>query len=212
MKRTFDIAAALAGLLILSPLLLLAALAVRVFDGAPIFFVQERIGREGRPFRMFKFRTMRVNNSGPQITVGADSRITRTGRFLRKTKFDELPQLLNVLLGDMSFVGPRPEVAKYVNLYSPADRAILKLTPGITDPASLIYSGESEILGRQADPEKYYVDVVMPHKIAINRAYANHANLMTDIRMILFTLLHGLGFRLAYLSKLSEENDPGTSH
>lgn len=212
MKRLFDFFAALLGLIILSPFLLLAAFAILIFDGAPVFFVQERIGRGGLPFRMFKFRTMKVNNSGPQITVGQDARITRTGRLLRKTKFDEFPQLLNVLFGEMSLVGPRPEVAKYVNLYQPQDRAVLELTPGITDPASLIYSNESEILAGKSDPEKYYVDVVMPHKIAINRAYARHANLWTDVRMILFTALHGLGFRLTYLSKLSEENDPGASH
>jgi lipopolysaccharide/colanic/teichoic acid biosynthesis glycosyltransferase len=203
MKRLFDVVASALGLIVLSPLLLLTALAVRLFDGAPVLFVQERIGRGGKPFRMYKFRTMKVNNGGPQITVGGDARITKTGRALRKTKFDEFPQLWNVLKGEMSFVGPRPEVARYVDLYAPADREILNLKPGITDPASLIYSNESEILARQTDPEKYYVEVVMPHKIAINRAYAKHANLFTDLKMIAYTVLHGLGMKLAYLDRFS---------
>lgn len=203
MKRAFDFSAAFLGLLILSPILLITALLLRLLDGAPILFKQERIGRGGRPFRILKFRTMKVNNSGPQITVAGDSRVTRTGRFLRKTKFDEFPQLINVMKGEMSFVGPRPEVAKYVSLYSAKDREILDLTPGITDPASLIYSNESEILGLQADPEKYYVDVIMPHKIAINRAYAGEANFVTDIKMILYTILHGFGFKLAYLDRIN---------
>lgn len=212
MKRFFDFTLALVGLLLLSPFLILAAILVRLLDGSPILFVQERIGKGGIPFQILKFRTMKVNNSGPLITVTGDSRITRTGRFLRKTKFDELPQLINVVKGEMAFVGPRPEVARYVDLYSPADRAILNLTPGITDPASLIYANESEILRRQDDPESYYVDVIMPHKIAINKAYASRANFLTDLMMIFYTVAHGLGFKATYVSKFSEENYPGASH
>lgn len=203
MKRIFDFSLALLGLIILSPVLLLTALLIFILDGSPVLFKQIRIGRGGKAFRILKFRTMKVDNSGPQITVAGDSRITRTGRFLRKTKFDEFPQLINVVRGEMAFVGPRPEVARYVDLYSPQDRAILNLTPGITDPASLIYSNESEILARSDDPEAHYVNVVMPHKIAINREYAAQANFFSDLTMILFTVLHGLGFKLKYLERFN---------
>ncbi len=203
-KRIFDFTLASVALIILSPFLLFAALLVRVLDGKPVLFVQQRIGRGAKPFYILKFRTMKVDNSGPQITVAGDSRVTRTGRFLRKTKFDELPQLFNVVKGDMAFVGPRPEVARYVDLYSPEDRPILNLTPGITDPASLVYSNESEILRRADDPEEHYVNVIMPHKIAINRRYANQANFFTDLKMIVYTVLHGLGFKLSYLDQFKD--------
>ena len=201
MKRAFDFSVAAIALILLSPLLLLVVILVRIFDGAPVFFSQERVGQGGRPFQILKFRTMRVNNHGPQITVSGDARITRTGRILRKSKIDELPQLWNVVKGDMSFVGPRPDVPYHVALYSETERQILDLVPGITGPASLIYSNESEILAKQPDPEKYYEAVLMPHKIQIHKKYAARANFFTDLRMIVSTVLHGLGFRISYLDR-----------
>jgi lipopolysaccharide/colanic/teichoic acid biosynthesis glycosyltransferase len=189
-KRTFDVIASVAGLVVLSPLLLLIAAAIVAEDRGPALFRQIRVGRGARPFPMLKFRTMVVNADklGPGLTVGADPRITRVGRLLRRTKLDELPQLLNVLRGEMSFVGPRPEVPRYVALYTPAQRRVLALTPGITDPASAEYVDESAILGRAADPERLYVDVLMPRKLALNLAYAERATLGSDIAVILRTL------------------------
>lgn len=189
-KRTFDVIASVAGLVALSPLLLLIAAAIVAEDRGPALFRQVRVGRGARPFRMLKFRTMVVDADklGPGLTVGADPRITRVGRFLRRTKLDELPQLLNVLRGEMSFVGPRPEVPRYVALYSPVQRRVLALTPGITDPASAEYVDESALLGRAPDPERLYVDVLMPRKLALNLEYAERATLGSDIAVILRTL------------------------
>jgi lipopolysaccharide/colanic/teichoic acid biosynthesis glycosyltransferase len=189
-KRAFDLFWSTLGLTLLSPLLVLVALAVKLEDGGPVYFRQVRIGRGGRPFRIWKFRTMIVDaeRQGRSITVGQDSRITRVGRHLRYTKLDEIPQLLNVLAGEMSFVGPRPEVPRYVELYSEAQRSILALRPGITDLASIKYRNESDLLAQAEDPDATYVQVLLPDKIRINLAYASHAGLWSDFLVILATL------------------------
>ncbi|NWJ42564.1 MAG: sugar transferase [Geothrix sp.] len=189
-KRAFDLFWSILGLVILSPLLVLAALLVKLEDGGPVFFRQVRIGREGRPFRIWKFRTMVVDaeRMGRSITVGQDARITRVGARLRDTKLDELPQLLNVVAGDMSLVGPRPEVPRYVELYSEAQRAILALLPGITDLASIKYRHESELLAGAENPDETYVQVLLPDKIRINLAYAARAGVWSDFLVILATL------------------------
>ncbi len=192
-KRLFDLIAAGIGLVVLSPLLIVLALWVRLDSAGPAVFRQIRIGRGGAPFEIYKFRTMTVANAheaqGPQITVGADRRITRAGAALRRFKLDELPQLLNVLRGEMSLVGPRPEVPKYVELW-PADvRAIvLSVRPGVTDPASLRYADEARILGGYADPEEAYRTVVMPDKLRLYVDYVNTATFFGDIAIILRTL------------------------
>jgi lipopolysaccharide/colanic/teichoic acid biosynthesis glycosyltransferase len=189
MKRVLDLLLALAGLAVLWPLLLLAALWVKLDSPGPMLFNQERVGRHGRSFRIHKFRTMRDDPApGRQITVGADPRITRSGRWLRAAKLDELPQLFNVLKGEMSFVGPRPEVPRYVAFYTAEERRVLELRPGITDLASIKYRNESEILARAADPERAYVDEVMRDKLRINLEYAARAGLWADLGVILKTL------------------------
>jgi len=188
-KRLFDILASGLGLLLLLPLLLAVALWIKLDSPGPVFFRQERVGRFGRHFWIHKFRSMRVDNAGLQITVGADPRITRSGRFLRASKIDELPQLWDVLRGAMSLVGPRPEVPRYVALYPAELRDIvLSVRPGITDPASLQFRHESEVLAQAADPEREYVEVVMPAKLALARRYVEQASLWGDLRLILSTL------------------------
>ncbi len=190
MKRVVDVAFAALALALLWPLGLVIAAAVTLGDGGPAFFRQERVGRGGRTFRMWKFRTMIVGaeRSGRHLTVGADPRVTRVGAVLRRTKLDELPQLLNVLRGQMSMVGPRPEVRRYVAFYTAEQRAVLKLTPGITDPASLRYRDESELLAESADPERTYVEHIVPQKIRLNLAYAASATWLTDIGVIWATV------------------------
>lgn len=189
-KRAFDLFWALLGLALLSPLLLLVAAAVKLEDGGPVFFRQLRVGRGGRPFRIWKFRTMVTDaeRAGRSITVGRDPRITRLGHFLRRAKLDELPQLMNVVAGEMSLVGPRPEVPQFVALYTQAQRAILDLRPGITDLASIKYRNESELLAQAEDPDEAYVQRIVPDKIRINLGYAAQAGLWSDFRVILATL------------------------
>ena len=190
-KRLFDIVCAGIGLLLLSPLLLAVAVWVKLDSPGPVMFRQERVGRFGATFRIHKFRTMRVDapRLGPQITIGDDARITRSGRWLRASKVDELPQLWDVLRGAMSLVGPRPEVPRYVALY-PAElrELVLSVRPGITDPASLSFRNESELLARAEDPEREYVEVVMPMKLRLAADYVRSATLGGDIRLILATL------------------------
>lgn len=189
LKRAFDLLAAAAGLLLLAGPMLAIAAWIRLDSPGPVFFRQERVGRGGRPFRIHKFRTMRHGAAGAQITVGADARITRVGAVLRRTKLDELAQLIDVLEGTMSLVGPRPEVPRYVAMYPAALRdKVLSVRPGITDIASLEYRQESELLARAADPEREYVEVVMPAKLKLAAAYVDQASLATDIRLILRTL------------------------
>lgn len=188
-KRVFDVVLSALGLLLLSPLLLFIAVWIKLDSPGPVFFRQERMGRHGVPFRIHKFRTMTHGAAGAQITVGADSRITRAGAFLRRAKLDELPQLIDVLRGAMSLVGPRPEVPRYVAMYPPGLRdKVLSVRPGITDVASLEYRHEGELLARAADPEREYVDVVMPAKLKLAAEYVDHASLRFDLRLILRTL------------------------
>lgn len=189
-KRLFDFFWATLGLLLLWPLFLLVALLSKLEDRGPVFFRQERIGWRGQPFYMWKFRTMVVDAEryGPSITVGRDPRITRIGHWLRRSKIDELPQLMNVWLGEMSLVGPRPEVPVYVGMYSEEQRRVLDLRPGITDLASVKFRWESELLAASDDPNRTYVDEIMPEKIRINLSYAAKANLLRDFQVILMTL------------------------
>jgi lipopolysaccharide/colanic/teichoic acid biosynthesis glycosyltransferase len=188
-KRLFDLVIAAAALLLLAPLLLGIALWIRLDSPGPALFRQERVGRHGKPFRIHKFRTMRTDAPGLPLTVGQDARITRAGRWLRSRRFDELPQLIDVLKGDMSLVGPRPEVPRYVQHYPPALReAVLSVRPGITDPASLAHLDEGALLAQSADPERAYVEQVLPAKLAQQVAYAGSATLASDLRILLRTL------------------------
>jgi len=190
-KQAFDIVVAFVGLLFLLPLLLLVALLIKIDSRGPVFFRQERIGRDFRPFLIYKFRTMvqDASRKGGSITFGLDPRITRVGRLLRKTKIDELPQLINVLRGEMSFVGPRPEVWQYVELFRQDYEEILKVLPGITDLASLRYRHEAEILGRSENPEDEYVRRVLPEKIRLAKEYVRRSSLLFDVTIIFKTIL-----------------------
>ena len=191
LKRLMDVTVSGAALFVLWPVLLLVAAAIKIDDPGPVFFRQVRVGRNGKEFRIFKFRTMVVDadKKGLQITVGRDSRITRVGAFLRKTKLDELAQLLNVFVGEMSFVGPRPEVPKYVNLYTPYQRQVLLVRPGITDYASIAYRNENDMLEGAEDPERMYIDVIMPDKIELNMKYLREISPVADIRLIFSTII-----------------------
>jgi len=176
---------------VLWPVLLLIALAIKIDDPGPVFYRQVRVGRNGKEFRIYKFRTMVVDadKKGLQITVGRDNRITRMGAFLRRTKLDELAQLLNVFTGEMSFVGPRPEVPKYVNLYTPYQRQVLLVQPGITDYASIAYRNENDLLEGAEDPEKMYIETIMPDKIELNMKYLHEISPLADIRLIFSTII-----------------------
>jgi lipopolysaccharide/colanic/teichoic acid biosynthesis glycosyltransferase len=189
-KRLFDIVMAAFALALFLPLLLAVALLVRVTSRGPVFFRQERIGRDFRPFRIYKFRSMVQDapGKGGLVTFGADPRITRVGRLLRATKIDELPQLINVLVGDMSLVGPRPEVRKYVEMFRDDYAEVLRVRPGITDPASIKYRNEAEILGGSQDPEREYVERILPEKIQLGKEYANNSSVWLDFIVILRTL------------------------
>lgn len=190
MKRLFDVAAAGLGLILVSPLLLITAALVRVSSPGPVLFRQTRVGRGGELFTLLKFRTMYTDaeQRGGQLTVGRDPRVTRIGHYLRASKLDELPQLINVVRGDMSLVGPRPEVPRYVALYSEDQRRVLDVRPGITDPASVVYRNESDLMADQSDPESFYVDVLMPEKLRLNLEYQERRTLASDITVIFDTL------------------------
>lgn len=195
-KRLFDFFFAALGLSLLALPGALVALAIKLDSRGPVFFRQQRVGRGGRLFRIYKFRTMRVDAErvGGQLTVGADPRITRVGRWLRDSKLDELPQFLNVLVGDMSIVGPRPEVPRYVALYPEALKArALSVRPGITDPASLRFAEESTLLAQSPDPERTYVESVMPAKLREAVAYAETATFASDLRLLCRTAALLLG-------------------
>jgi len=190
-KRFFDLLFTLSGLLMLSPVFLFIAIWIKLDSPGPVFFRQERVGRNGKIFRIFKFRSMCLDaeTKGRQITVGEDPRITFSGRFLRKSKLDELPQLVNVLLGEMSLVGPRPEVPLYVALYPEAMRElVLSVPPGITDYASIEYKDENAILGLAEDPDKAYIEQVMPAKLKLNERYVTERSLWVDFKVVLTTL------------------------
>jgi lipopolysaccharide/colanic/teichoic acid biosynthesis glycosyltransferase len=189
-KRIFDIAIGIAGLILLWPVLLLIAILVKAEDGGDVLFRQERVGRDGRPFGMWKFRTMITDpeNLGPQLTAAHDERITTAGALLRQLRLDELPQLFNVIVGEMSMVGPRPEVPKYVASYTTEQRRVLELTPGITDRASIEFLDEAGLLRGESDPEKFYIDRIMPEKIRLNLEYAGSATRWRDLMVIIDTL------------------------
>lgn len=189
MKRLLDVVASAVGLVVTSPLLLVAAAAVRLESKGPVIFRQERVGRFGQPFEILKFRTMRPGTLGAQVTTGDDPRITRSGRWLRSTKLDELPQLLNVLRGEMSLVGPRPEVPKYV-AYWPEDsrHLVLSVRPGITDPASIIFRREAEELAAVDDPEQHYIDEILPRKVDLYCDYVRTRSIRGDLRLLAATL------------------------
>ena len=186
MKRTLDIVVSATALLLLLPLLLILGAAVAVSSPGGAFFRQVRVGKGGKEFRLLKFRTMRPGSEAQgQITVGGkDPRITGIGYFLRKSKMDELPQLINVVLGDMSIVGPRPEVPKYVALYTKEQREVLSVRPGITSAASIAYMDENEILGKSTDPDRTYIEEVMPAKLALDLEYVQRRSFVRDLSII----------------------------
>jgi len=189
--RFFDIIFSALGLVVLAPVFAVISLKIRLGSKGGSFYIQERIGKDGKAFGLYKFRTMRIgaDNEG-LLTVGEhDQRITRIGHFLRKTKMDELPQLLNVLKGEMSLVGPRPEVRKYVELYTEAQRKVLSVRPGITDYASIEYVNENELLSQADDPERTYIEKVMPDKIKLNMRYLEHYTVSEYFKIIFLTLI-----------------------
>lgn len=194
MKRLFDLVLSICGILFLLPFFIIVSILIKLDSDGDVIFKQIRVTKYGKEFKIFKFRTMRPNTEKQgQITIGADNRITSIGRFLRKTKLDELPQLFNIVIGDMSFVGPRPEVPKYVAMYTEDQKEILKVRAGITDYASIYFSNESEILGKQKEPEKFYIEKIMPYKIELNKKYIKEAGLITDIKIIFLTVFKVAG-------------------
>ena len=189
LKRIFDTTLSLFGLIILLPFMLIIAILIKIDSKGPIFFKQIRVTKGGREFKILKYRTMRVGSDKySQITVGKDERITKIGSFLRKYKLDEIPQLINVLIGDMSLVGPRPEVPKYVALYTDEQKEILKVRAGITDYASIEFSNENDLLALEEDSEKAYIEKIMPKKIELNKKYLSEISMLTDIKIILLTI------------------------
>ncbi|WP_338958373.1 sugar transferase [Fusobacterium vincentii] len=189
LKRIFDITLSLLGLIILLPFMLIIAILIKIDSKGPIFFKQIRVTKGEREFKILKYRTMRVGSDKySQITVGKDKRITKIGSFLRKYKLDEIPQLINVLIGDMSLVGPRPEVPKYVALYTDEQKEILKVRAGITDYASIEFSDENDLLASEKNPEEAYIEKVMPKKIELNKKYLSEISVLTDIKIILLTI------------------------
>ena len=191
MIRFCDIVFSWFGLLLLSPLFLIVALWIELDDPGPVFYRQQRVGKNGKDFGLLKFRSMRVGaDKMSLITIGdRDPRVTRAGYYIRKYKLDELPQLWNVLIGDMSLVGPRPEVRRYVDLYTPEQRKVLSVRPGITDHASIEYIDENRLLAQSADPDKTYIEEVIPAKIALNMRYINHQTIGEYFKIIFLTFV-----------------------
>lgn len=189
MKRLFDIVASGCGLIILSPLFVILAIWIKLDSTGPVFYRQVRVGRHNKDFKIFKFRSMRVGaDKQGLITIGGrDSRVTRSGYFIRKYKLDEFPQLINVFVGDMSLVGPRPEVRKYVDMYTEEQMRVLDVRPGITDLASIRYRNENELLEKAENPDQYYIDVIMQDKLAINLEYVANHSFWYDIKLIFKT-------------------------
>ena len=189
MKRLFDVIASGLGLIILSPLFLVLAVWIKLDSDGPVFYRQVRVGFRNKDFRIFKFRSMRVGaDKGSLVTIGGhDPRVTRSGYFIRKFKFDELPQLINVFLGDMSLVGPRPEVRHYVNYWTPDQMHVLDVRPGVTDPASIKFRNENELMEKAEDPEKYYIEVIMQEKIRLYLEYVEKHSFLYDIALIFKT-------------------------
>lgn len=190
MKRIFDIIASGCGLIVLSPIFIVIAIWVKLDSKGPVFYRQIRVGKDNKDFRLFKFRSMKIGaDRQGLITVGGrDPRVTRSGYYIRKYKLDELPQLINVFIGDMSVVGPRPEVRKYVDLYTPEQMRVLSVRPGITDLASIRYRNENELLETVDDPETYYREVIMQDKLKINLEYVDNRSFWGDIKLIFATL------------------------
>ena len=190
MKRVFDFLCSSIGLLFLFPVFLLVMLAIYLESGGPVFFRQERVGKDGVPFHIIKFRSMvdRASEIGPEITSAGDPRVTRVGQFLRRAKLDELPQLLNVWSGEMSLVGPRPEVPSFVALYDDRQREVLSVRPGITDPASIAYADEEKILGAASNSHRAYVEQILPQKLELNLQYIKKMSLLSDIKIIFMTI------------------------
>ena len=189
MKRLFDIIASGLGLIVLSPLFLILAIWIKLDSKGPVFYRQVRVGYKNKDFRIFKFRSMRVGaDKGSLVTIGGhDHRVTRSGYFIRKFKFDELPQLINVFLGDMSLVGPRPEVRHYVDYWTPEQMHVLDVRPGITDPASIKFRNENELMEQAEDPEKYYIEVIMQEKIKLYLEYVEKHGFFYDLGLIFKT-------------------------
>lgn len=189
MKRLFDIVASGCGLIVLSPLFLILAVWIKLDSPGPVFYRQVRVGRGNKDFRIFKFRSMRVgSDKGSLVTIGGhDPRITRSGYFIRKFKLDEFPQLINVFVGDMSLVGPRPEVRHYVDYWTPEQMHVLDVRPGITDPASIKFRNENELMEQAEAPEKYYIEVIMQEKIKLYLEYVQHHSFLGDIGLIFKT-------------------------
>jgi lipopolysaccharide/colanic/teichoic acid biosynthesis glycosyltransferase len=192
LKRSFDVMCAAAGLLILMPVLAVLAVLILCSDGPPVFFSQLRVGRKGRLFRIWKFRSMRASSEGSLITAAGDKRVTRIGTVLRRFKFDELPQLFNVLKGDMSLVGPRPEVPECVQLEAPIWQAVLQVRPGVTDLATLIYRDEEDLLGSSSDPEALYRETVLPAKLVLNLLYLRSKSFWRDLKLLHLTVRYSL--------------------
>jgi lipopolysaccharide/colanic/teichoic acid biosynthesis glycosyltransferase len=192
MRRIVDIAAALFALIVLAPVFAGIAIVIWAGDGSPILFRQKRVGRGGRPFQILKFRTMRPDASGGSITVAGDRRVTRVGRWLRRFKLDELPQFFNVLRGDMSLIGPRPEVSEYVDLADPVWQEVLSVRPGITDVATLTYRDEEHLLSSATDSDIYYREVVLPAKLKLNLLYGRGRRIAADVRLLWLTMLYSL--------------------
>lgn len=204
LKRAFDFLCAAIGLIVLSPLFLILCFLIWREDKRSPFYKQLRVGQGGKSFALYKFRSMRINadKEGPAITATGDSRITAIGKILRRTKMDELPQLWNVLKGDMSLVGPRPEVEKYVRLYNPDQKRVLDVRPGVTDPASFVYFNESELLAASGDPENYYVRELMPAKIHLNLLYLQRATITSDLVVIFATIGKIFGVKIDLAERL----------
>ena len=188
LKRTFDIVLSIFAIFLLFPFFLVVSFLIVIDSGFPIFFLQKRIGRDAKEFNIIKFRTMKKNNENITITVSDDNRITRIGKYLRKTKIDELPEILNVLFGQMSFVGPRPDVKGYADKLKGANRKILALRPGITGPASLKYYNEEYILSQKSNPKKYNDEVIFPDKVKINMDYFHNRSFFLDLKIIFATI------------------------
>lgn len=189
--KCFDILFAIMGIIVFSPFLLLIAILIKLTSSGPVFFKQTRVGKNNKDFKLFKFRTMKTDAEAKgQLTVGGrDNRITTVGYYLRKFKLDELPQFFNVLLGEMSFVGPRPEVRKYVNFYNNEQRKVLAVLPGITDKASIKFRNENELLATANNPEQFYIDVIMPQKIKLNQEFIENRNLKNYFAILFSTFL-----------------------
>ena len=189
MKRFFDIVSSGLGLFFLSPLFIILAIWIKLDSKGPVFYRQVRVGYKNKDFRIFKFRSMRVGaDKGSLVTIGGhDPRVTRSGYFIRKFKFDELPQLINVFVGDMSLVGPRPEVRHYVDYWTPEQMHVLDVRPGITDPASIKFRNENELMEKAEDPEKYYIEVIMQEKIKLYLEYVEKHNFFYDLGLIFKT-------------------------